>query len=409
MQLGKVFRQGIGLKNSESYILELFLLVYPLILIGGGASLQPYYVLIALALIMGLTTYFLFSVVPYSVIIGLVLSVFIAIPFYLIGLQIAPVIFLFCYIAWRTHANFSSERLNRMPFVLINTVVFACFYLFTRTFFFKTHAIEVNTIHATLFIVTTILFVLIRFLTTWVSGRKMPGFRLSELSKIFGSMFGVGVVVLLSVYYFIDTIRTAIISIFSFLFGGLFLLIAKAVTPLLDLFNEWILRNQSSDKEEVEMGEPDEAIQEGQVISDFDLNTYFIIFAILIAIGVIIYILKSRKLAIKNVAESKYSIRSGGKKQKPAVQLMYDYSKATNLVRTTYLDFEKEAIRVKSPRYAGETVKEWFARMSWESSYNLFDTYDKARYGSLSISNEDSERFVEELEEIKNKYFSNNV
>jgi len=408
LQSSKVYRQGIGLKNSESYILELFLLVYPLLLIQAGTSFQPHYLLIVLALIMGVSTYFIFSVVPYSVNIGILLSVGMAVPFYLIGLPIAPVIFLFCYIVWRTHANFSSERLNRMPFVLMNTIAFACFYLFTRIFLFKTLANEVNTIHASLFIVTTILFVLIRFLATWLIGRNMPGFRLSEVSKFFGKFLGVGVVVFIAVYYFIDTFRSAIISIFGFLFGGLFLLIAKAVTPFLDLLSELIMKSQSLDKE-VETGEQDEAIQQEQSITDFDLNTYFIIFAILIAIGILFYILKSRKLAIKNVAESKYSIRSGGKKQKPAVQLKYDYSEATNLVRTSYLDFEKEAIRVKSPRFAGETVKEWFKRMSWESSDDLFDTYDKARYGSIAISKEESDHFVEELQEIKNNYFRNDV
>lgn len=409
MQPDNVFRQGIRLRNSESYILELFLLVYPLILIQEGTSFQPHYLLILLALFMGVGTYFLFSVAPYSVFIGLILSVVFAISFYLIGLPIAPVIFLFCYIAWRTHANFSSERLNRMPFVLMNTILFASFYLFTSVFLLKTEAIEVNAIHSTLFIVTTILFVLIRFLTTSISGRNRPGFRLSEVSKAFGRMLGVGVVVFLAVYYFIDTIRTAIISIFGFVFGGLFMLIAKAATPLLDLLSEYILNNQDPDKEKEEMVEPDEEIQQEQGLSDFDLNTYFIIFAILLAIGIIIYIVKSRRLAIKNGTEPKYSIRSGGKKQKHAVQLKYDYSEATNTVRTSFLEFEKEAIRVKLPRFAGETVKEWFVRIGWETSGELFNTYDRARYGSMSISKEESEHFVEGLNEIKNKYFPENV
>lgn len=90
-------------------------------------------------------------------------------------------------------------------------------------------------------------------------------------------------------------------------------------------------------------------------------------------------------------------------------QLDYDYSKALVAVRTAYKEFEEEAQSSKAPRFRAETVKEWFSRMDWVQNDALFNTYDKVRYGSHTVSADEGSHFIEELNKIKNKYFVNNV
>ena len=51
-------------------------------------------------------------------------------------------------------------------------------------------------------------------------------------------------------------------------------------------------------------------------------------------------------------------------------------------------------------------VKEWFSRMGWGKNENLFSTYDKARYGAMTLTEEEGRRFVEDLNKIREKYLT---
>jgi hypothetical protein len=48
-----------------------------------------------------------------------------------------------------------------------------------------------------------------------------------------------------------------------------------------------------------------------------------------------------------------------------------------------------------------ETVKEWFSRMDWGQNDALFNTYDKVRYGSHTVSADDGSDFIKELDKSK--------
>ena len=80
-----------------------------------------------------------------------------------------------------------------------------------------------------------------------------------------------------------------------------------------------------------------------------------------------------------------------------------------NDVRTAYKIFENDATTAKYSRYTGETVKEWFYRMSWGQDEQVFSTYDKARYGSLAITESEAIRFINELKKIKKNNFLKDV
>ncbi len=43
--------------------------------------------------------------------------------------------------------------------------------------------------------------------------------------------------------------------------------------------------------------------------------------------------------------------------------------------------------------------------MGWGKNDDLFVTYDKARYGSMTLTEEEGKKFVDDLNKIKDKYF----
>ncbi len=74
------------LKNVESFILELILLTYPLLLISENLLVSPHYLLFILSIGVGMASYLLFHITRYSIFMALVLSLLLAMPFYFIGM-----------------------------------------------------------------------------------------------------------------------------------------------------------------------------------------------------------------------------------------------------------------------------------------------------------------------------------
>ena len=105
----------------------------------------------------------------------------------------------------------------------------------------------------------------------------------------------------------------------------------------------------------------------------------------------------------RGIATQSVRVEGIRRKRRPSLRMITPRQQMRSELRIR--DFEKDAIAAKSPRFTGETVKEWFSRMGWVQNDALFDTYNKARYGSFSITEEEGRQFVSNLQEIKNKYF----
>lgn len=409
----RVERDGIRLKNAESFILEFALLAYPLLLVAESVLLAPHYLIITLAMIGGIGSYLLFSRVNYTVLWGLFISLLIGAPFYFIGMPIIAVVFIFVYAFWRMHTNFRLERLLRWNFLLINTVAFTIFYFITRSYLLKAQAAEVNKTNVLLFILLTLIFIILRYIVVYYLGKQLPNFNLWEASKVFTVIMGAGIATYLLVYFFIESIRTAILAVAGFVFGGIFTTIAATITPFIDwvvAYLDYLRYKAYQEMEPPELGYVEFQMDEVRTIPDgaeWSIAIYVTIAVVVLAIIIIVMILRRRNQEVGPEEVVTHKLRSFGRQKKQvSPRPIYDYSMASNAVRTAYQNFEKDAHAAKYPRFAGETVKEWFARMGWGQSDNLFVTYDKARYGALSITEEEGRQFVSELQKINGAYFS---
>ena len=228
------------LKNVESFILELILLTYPLLLISENLLVSPHYLLFILSIGVGMASYLLFHITRYSIFLALILSLFLALPFYFIGIPLSMTVVIFMYTCWRMHANFGLQRNSRWNFLAINTIVFTIFYFITRNYLPKAHATELNQVNVLLFLITIILFIVLRYITILIVGRRLPEFEWLEASKVFAAIMGVGIATYLIVYYLLEPVRNAVLAILGFLFGGLFMFVSAAITPFIDYVIDWL-------------------------------------------------------------------------------------------------------------------------------------------------------------------------
>jgi hypothetical protein len=402
------------LKNVESFILELILLSYLLLLISENLLVSPHYLLIVLAICIGTACYLLFQIKRYSIFMGLLFSLLLTISFYFIGMPMPMLVFIFMYTCWRMHANFGLQRNSRWNFLAINTIVFTIFYFITRSYLQKAHATEINKVNVLLFLLTTVLFIVLRYITILILGRRLPKFEWLETSKVFAAILGVGITTYLLIFYLLEPVRTAVLAILGFIFGGLFMFVSAAITPFIDYIIDWLDYLRWKSYQEMEppiLNFEDDAEEKLEILTsstELNIGVYIIIGAAIIA-GIVLYLnFRQKQHEYNQSGGPAYKVRLFGRsdKKKSDVDQVYDYSIASNAVRTAYQSFENAAHEAKCPRFAGETVKEWFLRMGWGKNENLFVTYDKARYGAMTLSEEEGRRFVDELNEIREMYFS---
>lgn len=399
MRVGKrsVGDQELILKNSESFSIELFLLTYPLILISGDVVIPPHYVLIILAFVSVIGLPVLFRRICYSVHLGFLLALFITIPFFIIGVSVAPMSLVIAYVFWRMHKNFSAERQARWNFLAINTIVFTVAYLLTTIYLPQPEKIEFLHLHIRLFVITTVLTIIFRYFVLQAIGRRTANFQFKEVNKMFSKILGIGAASFLFVYFFMESFFSAMVSIVTSLFGDLF----NKTAPLLP---ELQVTEQSNPTKNEEM----EKLPLLTSSESIDLSLILTITAVIIAIIFIVVLVINHKTVGGSIQRRKYRMTNVGIQKNDIAQSVkmnaLDHLQTVNAVRMAYQDFEKEAQHSNISRLAGETVKEWFERMDWDSNNSLINIYDKVRYSSMTVSEEESIQFIKKINEIKKSF-----
>ena len=324
--------------------------------------------------------------------IGLLISLFISVPLFIIGVSLAVTILVSTYVFWRIHTNFSSERHARWNFIAVNSIVFTTFYFITSIYLLQPERTTVNQIHVVLFIAMTILYIVYRYFVVLAIGKRIPNFQFREVHKMFCGILSIGAATFVTVYFFMESFRAALLGIFSLLFGNMFNKTASLL-PVSQLTNPEIPEGKSLEEEVLEIPTSTDQI---------DIGIFLTIVAVVIAVVFIIVIFRKQKISINIMELPSYSIQSlRPNKDKESKNQHLNHSLTTNAVRRAYQDFERAADLAKSSRLAGETMKEWFMRMEWEEdNHRTIKTYEKVRYGSVTIPEEESRQFVETLNKI---------
>lgn len=399
---------------SERLIVEMFLLSYLFIFfLGETGSIMPY-VWILISIIAGILSFFLFYNRDYSLGYGVGLALVVTVPLLLFNAPLMNMLIFFVYVLWRVQANFNGSRIQGWPFLSVNTLVFVVLFFLARLLFAFNSPEVLMKQQILLFLVTSFLYFFIRMISVTVNSRQLGNFKVREAGKVFSYIIGLGSVVFVSVFFALDPVRRAIISVLGFLFGGVLTLFGKSMDPVLEFFKKGGERFIEENLVEPESGfidfeMKDELTTHGATSSIFEYTSLALTLVILISIAILLMRRKGKKRDVEQL--EKYSFSFKGKREKPQVQLqlLYDYSSARDEVRKTFEQFEKEAQTYNFSRMHGETVKEWFSRMGWKQNELILSIYNDVRYGSRTPSEKEHSMFIQEIELIKKTFFEKEV
>ncbi|WP_318615968.1 hypothetical protein [Sporosarcina sp. YIM B06819] len=412
MEQGQIERDRLRLINAERVVLELYLLVYPLYFVTGASVIGDHYLWLFLATVLGAIAYGVFPENEFSIGKAILIAAMVAVLFLILGYPFIIIFLLFVYVFWRLQANFSESKSTGWPYHVLNTILFTSFYLFTLPFYVNYNPYDLAKVHITLYLLTTVLYFVVHFAVIGMMGRHLRNFYIVDMVIIFGGLLGAGFVFFVAIFYLLEPLRKGIIAAAGFLFGGLFMVISKwIVAPIWDWIIAWLDAQRAQFVVEEESGPVDFKMQDewkvyGSTSSVPDIVAVILMVSLLLIVFIVI--IRKRKKMIANGSDS-FFFRSGRRQNNLAGQSVYDYSVAVDAVRQAFKEFEQAAQVSRVPRLRGETVKEWFLRMDWGHNEGLFTTYDKVRYGSHDVTKDESNYFFDELEKIKNKYFSKDV
>ena len=395
------------LNNVEGYILELLLSTYFLHLIAGTMKIYPHYLLIVMAFVGGIIAYLTFLNRPYSILINLIISLLMITPFIIISMPFVVCVLLFTLVSWRFHVHFGLERAGNWNFLALNTIIMTSLFLVAKVYFLKPDVMAANITQIKLFILTTLIFIVLRYVLIILEGKWQNNTNMKEVTRVFGGLTLIAGAVFVLVNYAIEPVRNFILMILRLTFGKLFYLVAS-------LFPDF-------DEEGTGPGQLPGGVDDGisfapekeitQVASEsVNLSVIITIITVIILVVALVVLLRKRKRDFQESTEPMYTVRSNGRKKKKVDQAIhYDYSQATNEIRTAMQEFEEAASAATYPRFIDETVKEWFKRMKWTENDSFFSLYDRVRYGNQSISHEEVKLFINTLDEIKKVHFNENV
>lgn len=408
-----VERLQTHLKNTENVVLELLLMCYPLLIIAEDAKIPAHYLTIILAIGIPIMASYWFYTKTFSILSVSVFSAVFALIMYANHLPLVLAVMIFVYTFWRIYENFSDRTKFHWNFLAVHLSVFTAFYFITRSFMLKPKAAEVLPTMMYLFLFFTLLYIVLRYSNILLMTRYQEGVGMSETNRIFLYITGASVVTFLAVFFLIETIRTVAIQAFTFLFGGLLMGILKIITPLYDYIVDYLdyLRYKAYE----EMEPPDisfiefEMHEERAFITNASVNLGPIasLLFIVLMIGVFIWYVKSQRRKGESGETRTAKVRSLGRKKSQPKKRKWLYSEPTvsDQIRTAYQQFEKDAKIADYTRFSSETVKEWFERMKWHADGAVFEVYEKARYGSNAITDEERHHFLNMLEKIKENKF----
>ena len=174
MDQGRTDRNRIRLISSERTILELSLLIYLFLFLTTDSIVASHYLWLILSTGMGVITYLLFAKIEYSLGIGILLAALLATPFYFNGIPLEVVFMLFVYSFWRLQVNFGEVKANGWPYLVLNTIFFTIIYFAIKLVFVNANADELMNIQVVLYIMTTVIYFIIRFTVIRINRMASP-------------------------------------------------------------------------------------------------------------------------------------------------------------------------------------------------------------------------------------------
>ncbi|MBD7983353.1 hypothetical protein H9649_02075 [Sporosarcina sp. Sa2YVA2] len=391
---------------SERLVVELFLLAYVFAFFLGETNSDMAYFWFAISVIGGIASYFIFNGRNYTIGLGGGVALVLTVPLLLFGVPLLNFLIFFAYTLWRIQANFNRSRIKGWPFLTINTLVFFLMASIARLLFVYGNPDLLVNKQIIVYLLSSFLYFFIRMITIWVNSKQLGNFKLRDANKAFGKIISLAALVFVLVFTFLKPIRLGILISFGFVFHTVFRVFGEVSSPMLDYIREEAERVEEEEEQDyyMETRMQDELLVSGTSVSPFEIAFYSFIFVVLISI--IINLIRKRQEKKFIDLQDDYSLAFKGKKAKEKVkkQMLYDYSAAKDEVRKKFEKFELVAKSHNYTRSHSETITEWFSRMGWQEYNFVCLTYNDVRYGLHNPTNDELDRFNQELRKLTERF-----
>ncbi|MGI2327378.1 hypothetical protein [Planococcus sp. YIM B11945] len=398
--------------SAGNYLLDVLVLSLLLVFIDVETVLPFAFMWIVLSFIAGVASFAVFIKRPYEPKWSVIIAVIVMGSGLAFGVEVWQVGIFAAFTIYRLHMRFSvsdsdqeSDKIYLLKFMMVFITV-----LFISLL--NPSGGKTSVIYA-IAIFTVSFYVAIRLLQRYISAAEQG----AKLKLVFTSLAGIlGGAAASSalVYWVADDARHLVGSAL----GGILNIVLWPFAQLMDkvlVFLTGLSTEQEKQEtmDKLQVGEaPEQTGGYQSTTPDFPIEWFVWSGLIVAAVLLVMWFRKSKLEKEEQKKQSLVDIQhfSAATAEKPSKKTAIRYEDVDlHLIRETFRDFEKLAAELNQGRKEHETVREWIRRMKWSASDSFYKTYDLVRYGNSQVSHSQAAPFLNEIQELKEKYLKKDV
>lgn len=401
----------VQFESLGKFVQDVWLVSFVLIFIDSEKSMNIPFVWIGILMTIALAVHLLFFKTGYQIAVSVIISVLVGIIALFFGVPLWLIAFILVFSVWRIQERYAKIQENPThdgAFLSLLVVFFAGSY-FLATVFNQRDALHASVL---LSLIGLMLFLFNRLCIQWLRSRQSNQVPFSKVFGLFISIIGVAAIAFGLIAGFGKQARES----FTILFEDVFLYILYPFGLLIQWLQQEFSRfvRPPEYREETPVGElqfeENQPNESNWSMSSFEISCLPIL--IILCLVVIVFIVwrfsklkvEPIELLIDQASMERSASQTTMVEQKS--EEIWQYSMETNVVREAYRDFEKSARESDFHRQPNETLREWFKREGWLVSERFYEVYDVVRYSGAVMNAQDGQWFINELENLFEKYFN---
>lgn len=404
----------VQFESFGKFLQDVWLMSFLFLFIRVDTTIFFPFVWIGILFLIATTVNLFFYKTGYQIAISVLVSFLLGLLAFLFGAPVWFFIVILVFSIWRIQERYSKIQEDSTHDGYFMTALLV---LFSLSYFLATILQKPDVIRETILlaIIGLLLFLLDRMIVQWKYSKQENRVPFYKLVLFYLGITSFAAIAFAVIAGFADKARKSIVLLFGDLYGVILYPVGLLMEGLRALFSKFInppiARESQKTQAQPEQVEIDNYSKEIGLWQDFP---WLAILGGLILIGVIIFVWrlaknKSQVEVVKanqvDYERTQISALKMGKQN----DMTWNYSMETNVVRDAYREFERNASSVGFTRHQNETMREWFTREGWHVSERFYDIYDYVRYSQGLMNEQDGKWFIDNLEQLSKKYFSNEV
>ncbi|WP_075617377.1 hypothetical protein [Paenisporosarcina indica] len=407
-------KQLVQFESFGKFLQDVWLVAFLLIFAHNEAVIPIPFLWVLMLFLIGVGVTILFRRTGYQIAVAVVVAGVIGGTVFLFNAPFWLFFVITAFAIWRIQERFAKvqEDVTHDGVFFILLVVFFAFAYFLATVLNNKEAIQDSLI---LVVLGLLLFVLDRMIVQWLRSKGDNQVPFSKLLVSYITIMGIASITFGLLAGLGSKAREVFVSLFGNFLQVLFYPFGLLIEWLRNIFVAKIRPlepRESQSKGEMEYKESEKVVNEVYTAT-MDIPWIAVISILsIIVIAIVVWRLSKHKIEpVEIVQDIAHYERSQMESApiKTGQALAWSYSMDTNIVRDAYRDFENEAGQIGFSRKPNETIREWFKRQEWIVTEHFYEVYDIVRYSGELMDDQDGQWFIQELNNLSEKYFKEEV